>query len=442
MNVNHSKFFIFFFILFLICQSSITASQSSVLVVEITDTIDRSTVEIVSEAFEQAKNEHHTVIIATLSTPGGGLQETFEIAALIENSSIPVIGFVYPKGSYAWSAGTFILLSTDVAAMADNTIIGSCQPVEIDITGSTPINDSKTINALVSWLQERAATHGRNTTLAKEFITLNRNVNASIALQKNVIEFTAHSIPDLLNQINGTHVRTSQGNITLETKDASIQYFSPSFQVEIMKFLSNPILTSLLFILGIFALIFGLTSPGFGAEIFGVIAILLSLIGSGFSISEISIIFIAIGGILLAIELFVTPGFGVIGIGGIICFIIGSVFLIPTYSSREWMIAMSWIDNLIIILILVGVLVGIFFIFLLIKVLEIRNKKKAVGEFIGEMAKTVDPLQPNQQGYVRFNGELWQAQSTVYIEKNVKVKITGKDGSLLLVEPMNSTPKH
>ena len=441
MNINRIKPFIFFFILFLFCQN-IVASQGSVLVVEIKDTIDQSTVEIVSDALKQAKNDHDELIIATLSTPGGGLQETFQIAALIENSSIPVVGFVYPKGSYAWSAGTFILLSTHIAAMADNTIIGSCQPVEISIAGSTPINDSKTINALVSWIQERAAIHGRNTTLAKEFITLNRNVNASVALQKNAIEYTAHSISDLLNQLDGIQVKTSQGNITLQTKDASVQYFSPSFQVEIMKFISNPLLTSLLFMIGIFALIFGLSSPGFGAEIIGVIAILLSLIGSGFSISEISIIFIAIGGILLAIELFVTPGFGVIGVGGIICFIIGSVFLIPTYSSREWMIAMNWIDNLIIILIIVGVLIGIFFIFLLIKVLEIRNKKKAVGVFIDEIAKTVDSLQPNQQGYVRFKGELWQAQATQFIDKNVKVKIIGKDDAVLLVEPVNKTPKH
>ena len=78
--------------------------------------------------------------------------------------------------------------------------------------------------------------------------------------------------------------------------------------------------------LGVFALIFGISSPGYGAEVFGVIAILLSLIGSGFSISELSLIFLGIGAVLLFIEFFVTPGFGVIGVGGVICFIVGSIF--------------------------------------------------------------------------------------------------------------------
>jgi membrane-bound serine protease (ClpP class) len=441
MKLTRIKLFIFFFLFLLLCNS-IAASQSTVLVVEMNDTIDRATVEILSEAIQEAERQSHDVIILTLYTPGGGLQETFEIADIIENSSLPIVGYVYPKGAYAWSAGTFILMSAHIAAMADNTIIGSCQPVEISIEGTRPINDSKTINALVSWLQERAAIHKRNTTLVKEFITQNRNINASIALQEGVIEYSANSINELLDRIDGANITTSEGSITLHTANATVQYFSPSFQVEFIKFISNPILTSLLFMIGIFALIFGLSSPGFGAEVFGVIAILISLIGSGFSISELSLIFLAIGGILLFIELFVTPGFGVIGVGGMICFIVGSIFLIPTYSSREWVIAMSWIDNLILIIIITGILVSIFFVFLLYKILEIRKKKKAVGEFKGEIAKTIDALTPNEAGYIRFKGELWQAQSEKAIEKNKKVKIIKKDGSLLIVKPSDGNTKH
>ena len=194
--------------------------------------------------------------------------------------------------------------------------------------------------------------------------------------------------------------------------------------------------------LGIFALIFGISSPGYGAEVFGVIAILLSLFGSGFAFSELSLIFIGIGALLLFIELFVTPGFGVIGIGGVICFILGSIFLIPTYSSREWVIAVEWIDTLMIIIIAAGILISIFFIFLLYKVLEIRTKKKAIGEFIGETAITIDPLQPDTIGYVRFKGELWKAKSSITIEKDKKVRIKEKDGATLFVEPLDKKAKH
>jgi hypothetical protein len=93
------------------------------------------------------------------------------------------------------------------------------------------------------------------------------------------------------------------------------------------------------FMLGIFALLVGISTPGYGAEVFGVIAILLSLIGSGFSISTLSIIFIIIGCLLLVVEIFVIPGFGAVGVGGIICLIIGSIFLLPNYPTRKWLIS-------------------------------------------------------------------------------------------------------
>ena len=194
--------------------------------------------------------------------------------------------------------------------------------------------------------------------------------------------------------------------------------------------------------IGIFALIFGISSPGFGAEVFGVIAILLSLIGSGFGLSTISIIFIIIGCLLLIIEIFVTPGFGVIGLGGIICLIIGSVFLIPTYPNQQWVISMAWVDTFLVVLIVAVVLFAAFFLFLLYKVLEVRKKKRVVGEFVGETALTIDRLTPGEVGYVRFKGELWQALSDQVIEKNIKVKITGKDGAILNVRPLKASTKH
>ena len=433
MKLKSSSLF-FFILFFLFLSNSIVVANPSVLIVEMKDTIDQSSVELLKSAIKDAENQGDEVIILTLNTPGGGVAETFVIADIIQNSSIPIIGFVSPKGAYAWSAGTFILMSTHLAAMTDHSIIGSCQPVEIGITGSKAINDSKTINALVSWLQERASIYGRNRTLAKDFITQNRNVNSSTALSLGVIEFTASSVNDLLEQIDGSVIVTVDGNKTLATANASIVQFSPPFQIILLKIISNPILTSLLFMLGVFALIFGISSPGFGAEVFGVIAILFSLIGSGFSIPELSLIFLGIGAVLLFIEFFVTPGFGVIGAGGVICFIVGSIFLIPTYSSREWVISMDYIQTGIVVVIAAGVLISVFFVFLLYKVLEVRNKKKAMGVFIGETAFTVDILQPQKTGYVRFKGELWKAESNEFIEKDVKVKIIKKDGSLLTVE--------
>lgn len=424
---------IFFFSLFL--SFNVNAQVSNVLIVEINDTINQSTVELLYEVIQEADYQKSQAIVLILDTPGGGLQQTFEIAEIIKNSEIPVVGYVYPSGSAAWSAGTFILISTHIAAMANNTIIGSCQPVEITLEGTRTINDSKTINALVQWIQERADIYGRNKTLAKEFIIDNRNINASIAEKFGVIEYVSDSIEILLKKIDGDIVETLNGNLTINSKYAEQIYYSPSIKIIFLKFLSNPILQSLLLMLGVFALIFGISSPGFGAEVFGVIAILLSLIGSGFSIPEFSIIFIILGFLLLIIEIFVTPGFGVIGLGGIICLSLGSIFIIPTFTTRDWMISMDWINDIIIILIVAAILISIFFGFLLYKIIQIRKKKKAVGVFIGETATTTDRITPDKPGYVRFKGELWKAKSNDFIESNTKVTILKKDEFYLIVEP-------
>ena len=435
MNLKICLVLLSFLFIFSSFSFTVVAQNSNVLIVEITDTIDQSSVEILTESMQQAKNQNSEAIILLIDTPGGGLQQTFDIADMIYSSKIPIIGYVYPSGAEAWSAGTFILISTHIAAMADHTIIGSCQPVEVGIEGTKIINDSKIINALVEWIKERAKIYDRNVTIAEKFIRKNLNLNATLAYDYGVVEFVSSSIDQLLNDIDGTNVTTSSGNITLHTKDAKQIIYSPSPKIQFMKIISNPILTSLLLMLGIFALIFGISSPGFGAEVFGVIAILLSLVGSGFAIPTLSIIFIIIGCLLLITEIFITPGFGVIGLGGIICLVTGSIFLVPSYPNREWLISMEYMETAIVISLVVIVLVAIFFVFLLYKVLQIRNKKRAIGIFIGEKAKTIDRITPGEPGYVRFKGEYWQARSDTTIEQDTNVVIVDKDESVLIIKP-------
>ena len=433
-----------FFIIFF--QPLVQSANEQVVLVEINGTIDESTVEIIKDSFEYARREGFEAIVLLLETPGGGLDQTFRIEELISQNPIPVIGYVYPTGAASWSAGTFILMSTHVSAMADFSVIGSCQPVQITVTGTELINDSKTINALVSWIQERANKFNRNATLAKEFITINRNVNATEALNYGVIEYVARDVESLLDQADGRMVQTTTGNNRLSVANATVVNYNAPFQIQFYRFISNPLLTSILLMLGIFALIFGISAPGFGAEVFGVIAIVLSLAGSGFAISEISILFFALGGILLLLELLVIPGFGIVGVGGVISLFIGSVFLVPTYTTREWVINTAWIDSIFIVLLVFVALFAGFFVFLLYKVIEVRKKKQAIGVFKGETAETIDALGPNQQGYVRFRGEMWKAKSDNYIPVATKVTIDKKEGTVLTVHKTetdeNVSPKH
>jgi membrane-bound serine protease (ClpP class) len=425
------------FFLFLFLSSTASAQSSSVLIVNINDTIDQSTVQIVTDSLKQAQSLGARAVILLLDTPGGGLDETFQIAEAIKESTIPVIGYVYPDGGAAWSAGTFILMSTPLAAMANHSVIGSCQPVETTLEGTQFITDSKIINALVAWIQERAAMYGRNETLTKEFITENRNVNATLAKQLGVIEEVAPTIDQLLRDINGRNITTSQGTITLDTLDVEQVQYSPSIATQFYKIISNPILSSLLLILGIFALLIGISTPGYGAEVFGVIAILLSLIGSGFTLSTFAIIFIIIGCLLLIVEIFVIPGFGAVGIGGIICLIIGSIFLIPSYPTRRWLITSEYMADALLIMLVVIILFAIFFAFLLYKILQIRKKKSPVGKFSGEKAVAIERITPEKPGFVRFNGEYWQAESDVVIEPNTKVIIIKKEETTLIVKPLD-----
>lgn len=428
---------IIFFLFFLpLLTSSIQAQSSSVLLVEITGTIDQSTVNIISDSLKQAQGNNMQAVILLLDTPGGGLDETFQIADLIKNSQVPVIGYVYPSGAAAWSAGTFILMSTPLAAMADHTIIGSCQPVETAIVGTQVINDSKIINALVAWIQERAALYGRNQTLAKLFITENRNVNATVAKNDGVIEVTASSIGALLDDVDGRNITTSTGIVTLHTKGAEQISFSPSLSILLYKVISNPILTTLLLILGVFALIVGIATPGHGAEVFGIIAILLALVGFGFNLSTLAIIFIIVGALLLLIEIFVIPGFGVVGIGGIISLILGGVFLIPSYSTRRWLISSGYMTEAELVIIVIIALFAIFFVFLLYKVIQIRKKKPTLGRLVGENAVAIEKITPEKPGFVRFQGEYWQAKAEVVIEPNTKVVIVDKDETTLIVKPL------
>jgi membrane-bound serine protease (ClpP class) len=440
MKHTRSPFFFLFFFILATASLSVQAQEAPVILVEITGTIDQSTVEYLKGSFQNAEQLNAQAVLLLLNTPGGGLQETQDIAYLIQESEIPVIGYVYPTGSTAWSAGTFILLSTHLAAMANHTIIGSCQPVVITLEGTQTVNDSKTINALVEWIQERARMYGRNESLAEEFIRINRNVNATSAQKYGVIEVVAPTIDALLRQIDGWNVTTAAGNVVLRTAEAEQIFSTPSLSVQLLKLFSNPILTSLLFMLGIFSLLFGISAPGYGAEVFGVIAILLALIGSGFGISTLSIIFIIIGCLLLIIELFATPGFGVIGIGGVICLVVGSIFLVPSYAppTSEWMISMDWIQDAIVILLAMAILIALFFVFLVYKIIEIRGKKKAVGVFIGEQAITIDRITPDTSGYVRFKGEYWQAKADTIIEPGTKVLIVAKEESTLMVKPKNA----
>jgi len=389
-------------------------------------------VELLKEALTCAE-KNNSPLMLLLNTPGGNLDATFEIIKLIESSKVPVIGYVYPSGATAWSAGTYILFSTHIAAMAPHTIIGSCQPIALSFSGGRPVNDTKTINALTAFLVERAKMHNRNETVAKLCVQENLNLDNEEAKKWGVIEFIANSIDDLKIKIDGLTVLTASGNFTIRSKDADTINWSPSIRIRVLKTLSEPMIAFFMLMVGLYLLIFGLTSPGVGGEVVGGILLLLGLIGLGMikDVNFGALLLIALGAILLLYELF-TPGFGIVGGSGLVCTLIGSLLLFP----REWAISHEWITTLYLASITIPLLLGGFFIFAAYKVIKARRKPPFFKHVIkGEEAVVVDEITPEKPGFIIYKGEYWKARSDTVIKQNENVIIVGKEGPILIVKP-------
>ena len=421
-------------VMYVSAQSDGKLKKNKVLWVDIKGFISSATSENVADAMGQTTSENnqteYSAIILGLDTPGGSLEATLNILEIMQKSPVPFITFVYPQGTSAWSAGTIILLAGDYAAMAPVTTIGSAQPV----LGNMPINDTKTINALKEKIVSVAEVHDRNVTQAARFITHNDNLTPEKALDRNVIESIADDPQDLLIKADKQTVMTQKGMRILNVSNAEIVNHQPSLRVLLVDFLSNPLIATTFFTIGFFSLIYGLTSPGFGVEIVGGILIILGLVGQGFDINWAAFALMGTGVGLLVYELY-SPGFGAFGIGGIAVLIIGSVLMI-TQPVRPLLIQEEHLGNLAMLSSLISLPFALLIGFVTYKVW--RSKKKVGVDFMfqNKEATALDAISKKKSGFVFVNGEYWEAKSKSQIKKGEKVKILGKQGHLLIVEPL------
>lgn len=398
----------------------------------ITGTITIAHADAFADALEIASRERYSAVLVVLSTPGGSVDAMLRIIERIDNSPIPVVAYVYPAGTTAWSAGTYILMASHVAAMAPNTVIGSCQPISYSPLGSTPVEDDKIINALVAVMSTHAESRDRNLTLARDFVIKNTNVNDLEAYEYGVIEYRADSIARLLEVIDGRSVLLASGVVTLDTRGAAVDVYSMRPREAILNAISDPTVSSILFLVGLFALIYGFSAPGHGGEILGGIAILLALIGMGFDINVVSAVMMVVGAILLIYEL-ATPGFGVLGISGVIILTFGALFLVP-FSPEKWAVSGDWYSTFTYMIVAVGVCVAALFLFAAIKVLQVRRRPPIVGTMIGDIVIPTENAKPGEVIFVMYRGEYWQAKSAEGIVAGKKYRISGKEGAVLVLE--------
>lgn len=362
---------------------------------------------------------------------------TFEITDRIAQSRVPVVGYVHPQHAHAWSAGTVILLSTHLAAMAPNTVIGSAQPVSLSGGGFSPVNDSKIVNAIVAKMRELAAFHGRNQTAAEEFVTKNANLNATQALHAGVVEDAgSFEVRDLLDRVHGRAVRLTGGaNATLNVAGAELVPYDRSIRVVFTEILEDPLISSLLLLVGVYALIFGLSAPGLGAEVAGLVLILLALVGLGFNVDFLGLLLVGLGAALLLFEVHVNT-FGALGAAGVAALVFGVLLLTPVAprGPEGPLFPADYQASVLIVVVLPAVILAAFLLFAVYKIVEVRRRKPLFGESaVGERAKAIDAILAGGEGFVLWRGERWLARSEHEVGPGEFLEIMGQEGMTLLV---------
>lgn len=422
-----------------------------VLRIGLNSEITLATTIMLRDAIDLAQVQKARLVIITLNTAGGEVEAVQNIMNLLENSNVTVCVFVHPPGATAWSGGTYVLMSSHVAAMSSGTTIGSCQPV---LSTGEPINQSKYVNALTALMVNHAGLHDRNETMAKLFVTENANLGPEEALRSHVIEFIADDIYALLKKLEGFTLvrfektlgskawrlvpndeaqdypsRVSFGKIS----EARIVEYAPGVQSVLLNILLNPLISSLLLIAGIFLLFIGIKTPGFGAELAGTLFIVLALIALRVvGISLGAIILFVIGAFLIIAELKVH--IGILALSGAACIVIASLLLFP---SPQWLIYQGIIQQIQEVILMAAVSMAALFSFIVYKAAKARRSRVRTGKeaLIGAKGIAVSDLKP--KGEVRVVGEFWQAKAKDgWISKGEEIEVVGLDGLFLIVKPL------
>lgn len=406
-----------------------------VLYIYINGVIDSAMEDYVKAAIAEAERENAPLVLI-LDTPGGYLDSAINIVLAIDDSKVPVIGFV-EKG-WALSAGTLILVCTHIAAMAPGTQIGSMQPVMYNPTTGEykPVNESKIINPILKFLDDHAASKGRNATELHRFVLYNDNLGASEALRYHVIEFIAPDLESLIREINGSVVGTKYGPVKLVLNGEAV-YYSPGLRIYLLHALSDPILSGLLLTLGMLIVLFTLAAGHPAMAALGALLLILGLAGSGFNPNYTALILIILGSILLFIEIH-TPGFGIIGGTGIVMLLIG-IALLPM-GSKGFSVSPAYARQLLFTLYAIGGVFGGFTAIAVYKILKARKKPPVLWSLIGSTGKALDEIDVDKEGFVIVEGEYWKARSASgRIEPGDKVVVVGKEGAILIVRKAEET---
>jgi membrane-bound serine protease (ClpP class) len=299
--------------------------------------------DILETAIDEVKQEGLAGIVIVLDTPGGALENTRGMVKDMLGAPFPIVVWVGPAGSRAGSAGAFVTLAGHVAAMAPGTNIGAAHPVGGQGEDIKDEMGRKVTNDTLAFIESIAKARGRNIEMARSFVETSVSITAEEALDNKVIDLLAKDLDALMTAMDGKTVEVAEGRrLTLATATASRLRFEKSLRQKLLEIVSNPNLFYLLFMAGLIGLGYELTHPGmiFPGVVGGICMILALIATSVLPISYGAAALILVGIGCMIAEAFVAS-FGILGIGGFVAFVIGSVFLVD--PKNEAGLRISWL---------------------------------------------------------------------------------------------------
>lgn len=398
---------------------------------KIDGSINPVSADFIRNGIEKAQLEKAECLIIQLNTPGGLLKSTRVIVSDMLQSPVPVIVYVSPGGAHAGSAGVFITLAAHVAAMAPGTNIGAAHPVIMQGQMDTTMNE-KTTNDAAAFIRTIAEKRHRNMVWAERAVRRSYSYSETEALQDSVIDLVVKNEEELLRMIDGRIIELDSGTKTLHTLSATITKYKMSIWEKILDIISDPNIAYILLLLGMYGIIFELYNPGaILPGIVGVIALILAF----YSMHTLPINYAGLALIIFAVILFLLEikiiSHGLLAIGGIISLLLGSMMLIKSGSSLEFVrISRS-------VIISATALSALFFLFIIGFGIKAQRLKVVTGleGMIGTTGVVRDNLTP--AGTVVVQGEIWSAESlSGNIDQGAKVLIKEIKNLKLYVEPI------
>ncbi|MCC6625932.1 MAG: nodulation protein NfeD [Chloroflexi bacterium] len=415
------------------------SGRATVPVLTVNSAITPVVAEYVKHGIDEAERTGAGAVVIKLDTPGGLDTAMRTIIQRILASTVPVIVYVSPSGARAASAGAYISYAAHIAAMAPSTTIGSASPVSIGASGQveqqSEVMTNKVTNDAVSYIRGLAERRGRNADWAEQAVRQAANLPASEALRLGVVDLIATDLDDLLRQAHGRTVTLESGPTIVQVLDAAVQPVAPTWIESFLQLIADPTIAYLLLSLGLLALYAEFANPGaILPGVAGAILVLLALFGLGsLPVNWAGALLMILAFVLLAIDLF-APTHGVLTIGGVIAFALGSMLLLNTQGNPAFEVLPGAIAAVVISL-------AAFAAFISVTALRDRGRQVMTGRegLIGATAIVRSRLAP--QGMVFVQGELWRATSQGGpVELGQAVRVLGVRGLDLDVEVLEPQP--